>query len=187
MVQPWKDNLTPGDLIIPSVLNTFFVTQCLVEYSLGVWVSVAPQARSHHLAAFYEWKSDAPVLKYVMPPLLLLFPVALVIILLEAVRSLFGLRRAMLLRHLADLLKAFTICTIIYMITAKVMPAEQEVVALAPTCSVSAKAAVAAKCQTALAGITDIAGIMLVLNMLMAAGDALGYAGNRPTELQKKD
>jgi len=182
----WKENVAPGELIGPCFLNSFFITQCLVEYSFSTWVFAAPQERSHHLFAFYSWKSSAPVLQYIMPVLLLLLPVALCAIFLEAARSLLGWRRATLLRHAGDILQAITISTIAYTIITCAMPAEQDLIALAPICSASSKAAAAAKCQAVVSGMVSPGQLLLILNTLMAVGDALKYSGNRAVAEDEK-
>jgi len=188
MSTPWKDNLAPGDMIMPAIFNSFFIGQALIEHSFGMWARAVPEERLHHLFAFYAWKSDQPILKYIMLALLLLIPFALGAILLDGVRSLFGLRKATTLRHAADVLQAVTIVTIVATIALQVGPTEQSIVDLASKCGaprLAGKALLA--CTDTISKIEPLSLALLVLNILMAIGDYLKFRGNRIVDETKTD
>ena len=101
----WKDAMPVSGLVVSCFINTFFITDGLLDYSADAWALADVEARRPFAAAYFQWKTERPVAGYFILFLGLLLPFALFAMGKDAFHSLFGGRRATPLRNAVDLLR----------------------------------------------------------------------------------
>lgn len=180
----WKDDVGRGALAFGAVLNAFFLTAALFDYSAAVWATAAEQDpaqaadRATWLAGYAAWRADQPIINAIMLPLLVLLPLALVGMVVDAGRSVLGWRQATPLRHAIDVLQPMVLLGVILpTVVTMAIPVGADVASLCGTDPASDRcadtAALYRTVQLALVG----------LNVLMLGFDVTkGVAANRVSE-----
>jgi hypothetical protein len=135
----WKDDVTLSDLLPACTINALFSTMALFDYSVASWANELPPSRLSLIVNYLQWKAELPVIRMVLFPLLLVFPVVLIAIYYSLLQTLFGWRKATAVRHAMDVVEAMGISTIIYVAAARVKPAEEAVLGLCAAAKMNKK------------------------------------------------
>ena len=104
MARPWKDAMPASGLVVSCFINTFFITDGMLDYSADAWALGDVEARRPFVASYFEWKTQRPLVGVLIILLGLLLPFALFAMGKDAFHS-FGGRRATPLRHAVDVLR----------------------------------------------------------------------------------
>lgn len=120
---PMKPDVPVVGLCIGLVLNTFFLTLCLVDYS----VDLAAEDKTERLVflfMYYQWRGTPPVLGVLLLLMFLVVLLSCIDIAKGAFQTCLRSRRASIQRHIADMVEAIMVILIaIPMGVIKVAPA----------------------------------------------------------------
>lgn len=183
----WKPDVGRGGLAFGAVLNTFFLTAAVHDYSAAVWVAAAADQGEHvqlvkFLAGYAAWKAEPPIISTIMLPLLVLLPLALVGMVIAAARSVLGWSRATPIRHTVDVLQPLVLVLVILpTVIYTAIPAGSAVA------SVCASAPDSDACTEAVGAYRNVQALLVLLNALMLGLDVLkGVWANRPARREKQ-
>jgi len=178
----WKDEISTVALAGACAINTWFCTNCLIDYSADVWALSSEPAepdRLLFLRNYYSWRGWAPF----VTPIFLLLTVPLPILVFnlsrELLASTFGWRRASPLRHLSDVVQALTLIGVILPIGVPAVGRVQGAVIEACAVNKRGKLATPADCQTRAEELLPVHLLMLILNLVMFFCDIAKSTGNR--------
>lgn len=183
----WKPDVGRGGLAFGAVLNTYFLTAAVHDYSAAVWVAAATDQGERvqlakFLAGYAAWKAEPPIISAIMLPLLVLLPLALVGMVIAAARSAFGWSRATPLRHTIDVLQPLVLVLVILpTVIYTAIPAGSTVASL---CAAKPNSDA---CTEAVGVYQNVQLFLVLLNALMLGLDVLkGIWANRPARREKQ-
>eukprot|EP00040_Diaphanoeca_grandis_P036713 m.235555 g.235555 ORF g.235555 m.235555 type:complete len:196 (-) comp33666_c1_seq1:468-1055(-) len=168
----WKEGVSATGLGIACGFNIFFITMNLLDLSADIWTA-RDTTRQPFIAAYYEWKGDAPLVGTLMLPLIVLLPLVVYGQLKQAFFTIFGWRRAHHLHHFVDIVQPITVIGVILpTIITILQPAVREVMTLCTSNSNSDDGT----CTKSAALVLKINIAMLLLNLVMFGCDLARYS-----------
>jgi len=180
-VRPWKEEINGAGVAGATFFNTLFLVLALVDYSADLWAFQEPASRLSFLASFYKYRAEPPIFQWLLMALSVLIPFVIFGMIKDAVMSIFGLRRAPLLRHVADITQALTLPCILYASIAVAAPAAEAMIA---ECATGKKLTVA--CTSTAEALPPLHLFLTIANAVMFACDITKYAVGIPSSDKAK-
>lgn len=188
---PWKDDVPAVGIALACLFNTWFCTNCLIDFSVDRWVlgNEADPSRLAFLRAYYQWREWAPIVTPIFIMLTIPLPILMFSLAKEVLASFLGWRRAPLLRHAADLVQAVTLLGAILPIGVPAVGRVQKAVIAACAPGRSGRGlATPTECDASAEDLLGVHLLMLILNLIMFAADIAKYVANRGTaEIKSKE
>lgn len=177
MAPIWKEDVPAAALFQGMWINGFFTANALVDYSVDIWAA-ADKTRFGMAATYYVWRAEAPIISYIFMALTLPLPFILIGAGYAAIQTVFGLRKATLKRHVGDLVQFAGLAFLLPYIIMVMLPAQSALADLSPSCGEKASKAALGTCGLALDAVTTPHLVILLLNVMLLAADAIKYNGN---------